>query len=157
MKNNQYKNLIVFIFACLVIFGFMIKLPKIFHYFDKELHSLFYFGAFIFLAFLYPGTLFLLIILFALYNRYNILGKKKTKLMGIMLLAIFFYVPINAKHPGRGSVVATAVLCREGRGVTQKQSHAKTLRRKGGESGYTPSFDLSIMEVDRNLHFIPRL
>ena len=68
MKNNQYKNLIVFIFACLVIFGFMIKLPKIFHHFDKELHSLFYFGAFIFLAFLYPNKKFLISIVLFLFG-----------------------------------------------------------------------------------------
>ena len=57
MKNNHYKNLIVFIFACLVIFGFMIKLPKIFHHFDKELHMMFYFSATMIIAFFFPKRL----------------------------------------------------------------------------------------------------
>ncbi len=68
MKNNQYKNLIIIIFAFLVIFGFMIKLPKIFYHFDKELHSLFYFGAFIFLALLIPNKRFLVSIVLFLFG-----------------------------------------------------------------------------------------
>lgn len=68
MKNNQYKNLIFFIFACLVIFGFMIKLPKIFHHFDKELHSLFYFGTFIFLALLFPNKRFFVSVVLFLFG-----------------------------------------------------------------------------------------
>ena len=34
--------------------GFMVKLPRVFHHYDKVLHALFYFAASIFLYFIYP-------------------------------------------------------------------------------------------------------
>ena len=44
---------VAFLFVCSLI-GFMMKLPGIFHHFDKVLHALFYFFAAIILNFIYP-------------------------------------------------------------------------------------------------------
>ena len=53
MKNTNKLILISFL-TIFSIIGFMIKLPKLFHNFDKELHLLFYFGATTLLTLLFP-------------------------------------------------------------------------------------------------------
>jgi VanZ family protein len=44
---------ITFLFVCSII-GFMVKLPRVFHHYDKVLHALFYFAAAFILNFIYP-------------------------------------------------------------------------------------------------------
>ena len=66
LKLTVYQKLILtFFFFLVTIVGFIIKLPHAFRHHDKELHSLFYFGAALFL-----NVLFLkrhLIIFFSLF------------------------------------------------------------------------------------------
>jgi hypothetical protein len=50
--RNSYK--IILILGILSIVGFMLKLPKIFYHFEKELHFMFYFSATVIIAFLFP-------------------------------------------------------------------------------------------------------
>ena len=52
--RNTYKIVLISILAVFSIVGFMVKLPKIFHHFDKELHMMFYFSATMIIAFLFP-------------------------------------------------------------------------------------------------------
>ena len=52
--RNTYKIILISILAVFSIVGFMVKLPKIFHHFDKELHMMFYFSATILIAFFFP-------------------------------------------------------------------------------------------------------
>jgi hypothetical protein len=52
--RNTYKIILISILAIFSIVGFLVKLPKIFHHFDKELHMMFYFSAIIIIAFLFP-------------------------------------------------------------------------------------------------------
>jgi hypothetical protein len=52
--RNTYKIILISILAVFSIVGFMVKLPKIFHHFDKELHMMFYFSATMIIAFLFP-------------------------------------------------------------------------------------------------------
>ena len=52
--RNTYKIILISILAVFSIVGFMVKLPKIFHHFDKELHMMFYFSSTIIIAFLFP-------------------------------------------------------------------------------------------------------
>lgn len=49
------KLLITALCFGIALYGFMIKLPSRFHHYDKELHSLFYFGAAAFLNILFVG------------------------------------------------------------------------------------------------------
>ena len=50
---------VAFLFVCSLI-GFMMKLPGIFHHYDKVLHALFYFFAAIILNLIYPKRWFLI-------------------------------------------------------------------------------------------------
>lgn len=54
IKLTLYQKIIL-IFFCfsIAIIGFMIKLPSVLRHYDKELHSLFYFGAALFLNILF--------------------------------------------------------------------------------------------------------
>lgn len=52
--SNSTKLFLILIFTGCAILGFMIKLPRVFHYYDKELHACFYFFALLFLTALYP-------------------------------------------------------------------------------------------------------
>lgn len=55
MKRTQSrKRLLVIILMITACLGFMLKLPRVFHHFDKELHTLFYFFAAFVLTALYP-------------------------------------------------------------------------------------------------------
>jgi hypothetical protein len=63
--TTSQKLLIIFFFFLIAIVVFLIKLPHVFRDYDKELHSLFYFSAALFL-----NVLFLkrhLIIFFSLF------------------------------------------------------------------------------------------
>jgi VanZ family protein len=53
---KEMNKKLYFILTCLFLstIGFMLKLPKVLHEFDKELHFTFYFSAVIVLSFLYP-------------------------------------------------------------------------------------------------------
>jgi hypothetical protein len=52
--RNTYKIILISILAVFSIVGFMVKLPKIFHHFDKELHMIFYFSTIMIIAFFFP-------------------------------------------------------------------------------------------------------
>lgn len=54
MSKSQAKLIALLTLLTLSIIGFMIRLPNMFHHFDKELHTLFYASAFIVLGLLYP-------------------------------------------------------------------------------------------------------
>jgi VanZ family protein len=51
---------VAFLFVCSLI-GFMVKLPRVFHHYDKILHALFYFAAAFVLNFIYPKRWYLII------------------------------------------------------------------------------------------------
>ena len=53
MRDFQ-KIVLVSFFAVCSILGFMVKLPRVFHHFDKELHTIFYFIATIILTLIFP-------------------------------------------------------------------------------------------------------
>jgi VanZ family protein len=55
--RNTCKIILIIILAVISIVGFMVKLPKIFHHFDKELHMMFYFSATMIIAFFFPKRL----------------------------------------------------------------------------------------------------
>jgi hypothetical protein len=52
--SNFSKIIILISFIILSIFGFMIKLPRVFHHYDKELHALFYFCTMFAFTLVYP-------------------------------------------------------------------------------------------------------
>ena len=60
------RTLIVVFFTVASIIGFMIKLPRVFHHYDKELHASFYFAGFLFLSYLYPKRWLLIAIVLGL-------------------------------------------------------------------------------------------
>ena len=50
LRKDNKRGLIV-VLTVLSIFGFMLKLPRVFHHYDKELHMAFYFSAYLFFQF----------------------------------------------------------------------------------------------------------
>jgi hypothetical protein len=58
MKKSPQLFLLLLI-ALLSTIGFMVKLPRVFHNINYELHALFYLFAYIAVTFLYPRTLIL--------------------------------------------------------------------------------------------------
>ena len=63
--NSYQKLLLTFFCFSIAIIAFMIKLPSVFRNYDKELHSMFYFGAALFLNVLFiKRHLFIFIFLF---------------------------------------------------------------------------------------------
>lgn len=52
--KNTHKVILISSLTIFSIIGFMMKLPKIFHHFDKELHLLFYLCATILVTILFP-------------------------------------------------------------------------------------------------------
>ena len=54
MKKNPFKIWFIILFFVCAVIGFMIKLPRIFHHHDKELHAIFYFAAMTTISFIYP-------------------------------------------------------------------------------------------------------
>ncbi len=67
--TSQTKLLLTILFVSCSIFGFMLKLPAVFHRMDKELHTIFYFMAAAFLNLLFSQSkfhrhLFIFLILF---------------------------------------------------------------------------------------------
>ena len=63
-KNQR----IIVVLTLLSIVGFMLKLPRVFHHYDKELHTAFYFSASLFFSFLFPKKWFLVFILLLLFG-----------------------------------------------------------------------------------------
>jgi VanZ family protein len=62
IKSALYKmksKSVAFLFVCSLI-GFMVKLPRVFHHYDKVLHALFYFAAAFVLNFIYPKRWYLI-------------------------------------------------------------------------------------------------
>lgn len=55
------KMVFVSFFAICSILGFMVKLPRLFHHFDKELHCIFYLIATIILTFMFSKNWFFVI------------------------------------------------------------------------------------------------
>ena len=51
------KRNLILLFSIFAFIGFMWRLPRIFHHYDKELHMAFYFFALLFLSALYPKRL----------------------------------------------------------------------------------------------------
>lgn len=49
-----YKNILISTIAVFSTVGFMVKLPKIFHHYDKELHMMFYLVVTMIIIFLFP-------------------------------------------------------------------------------------------------------
>jgi hypothetical protein len=66
IKLTVYQKLLLTFFCfSIAIIGFMIKLPSVFRNYDKELHSMFYFSAALFLNILFRKRhLFIFIFLF---------------------------------------------------------------------------------------------
>lgn len=52
--RNTHKIILISFLTIFSIIGFMVKLPKVFHHFDKELHLLFYLGATTLVTILFP-------------------------------------------------------------------------------------------------------
>ena len=52
--RDYRKILLILFFAACSFLGFMVKLPRVFHHYDKELHTLFYVFAILLLTFLFP-------------------------------------------------------------------------------------------------------
>lgn len=52
--SNTYKNILISTIAVFSTVGFMVKLPKIFHHYDKELHMMFYLVVTMIIIFLFP-------------------------------------------------------------------------------------------------------
>jgi hypothetical protein len=57
--SNFSKIIISISFLILSLVGFMIKLPRVFHHYDKELHALFYFSTMFFFTLMYPKKWFI--------------------------------------------------------------------------------------------------
>lgn len=120
MRNSNKIILISFVSVCTVV-GFMIKLPKIFHQYAKELHSSFYLIATLFFIYLFPKkwllsslvlVLFGIIIEFtqefsnkisiriigkAIHGRFDIVDVKYN-IMGVFYgLSIFFFLRLLIK------------------------------------------------------------
>lgn len=66
VQGKVNRRRIVVVLTLLSIFGFILKLPRVFHHYDKELHTAFYFSAYLFFSYLFPKKSFLvfLILLF---------------------------------------------------------------------------------------------
>jgi len=66
VQGKVNRGRIIVVLTLLSIVGFMLKLPRVFHHYDKELHTAFYFSAYLFFSFLFPKKWFLvfLILLF---------------------------------------------------------------------------------------------
>ena len=64
----QQKLIITFFCFSIAIIGFMIKLPSVFRSYDKELHSLFYFCAALFLNLLFYKRLLIIFFFLLLFG-----------------------------------------------------------------------------------------
>lgn len=58
--NKNFKLYLALTLFAFSIVGFMMKLPRFFHHYDKELHALFYFFATCFLLLLYSKRWFII-------------------------------------------------------------------------------------------------
>ena len=73
---------ITFLFVCALI-GFMVKLPRVFHHYDKVLHASFYFASSIFLYFVYPKRWYFITIgLFFFGIMIEVLQELSNKIVG---------------------------------------------------------------------------
>lgn len=63
-KNQR----IIVVLTLLSIVGFMLKLPRVFHHYDKELHTVFYFSASLLFSFLFPKKWFLVFMLLLFFG-----------------------------------------------------------------------------------------
>ena len=68
MLGKDKDQRIIVVLTLLSIFGFMLKLPRVFHHYDKELHTAFYFSAILFFSFLFPKKWFLVFILLLFFG-----------------------------------------------------------------------------------------
>ena len=68
MNNKHLKSLTLFLFLIASITGFLVKLPKVFHHYDKVLHASFYLLSFLFVAVLYPRRWWIIGISLALFG-----------------------------------------------------------------------------------------
>lgn len=67
LRKDNKRGLIV-VLTVLSIFGFMLKLPRVFHHYDKELHTAFYFSAYLFFSFLFPKKGFIIFMLLLFFG-----------------------------------------------------------------------------------------
>lgn len=67
MNFKQKTTPLLFLLLCSIA-GFLVRLPRVFHRFDKELHTAFYFFAFVFLSFLYPRKKLLIAVVLFLFG-----------------------------------------------------------------------------------------
>lgn len=123
MKNTN-KIILISILAVCSIIGFMVRLPRVFHHFDKELHAIFYFIATTLSCILFPKrwlflsislTLFGIIIEYAqafsnkisiriigkaIHGRFD-LADIKSNIIGVfcgLLLFLLFQISIKPKE-----------------------------------------------------------
>lgn len=59
-NNKNFKLYLALTLFAFSVIGFMMKLPRFFHHYDKELHALFYFCATCFLLLLYSKRWFII-------------------------------------------------------------------------------------------------
>jgi hypothetical protein len=65
-----YKNKVILVsfFTIFSIIGFMVKLPRLFHKFDKELHFMFYFFTTVFILLLFRKRRFISFLVISLFG-----------------------------------------------------------------------------------------
>ena len=68
VQGKVNRRRIVVVLTLLSIFGFMLKLPRVFHHYDKELHTAFYFSSYLFFSFLFPKKWFLVFMLLLFFG-----------------------------------------------------------------------------------------
>jgi VanZ family protein len=68
MNINFMKTTFTIFFFVFSMIGFMVRLPSIFHNYDKLLHALFYFAAAITLNLIYPKKWFLIVVILFLFG-----------------------------------------------------------------------------------------
>jgi hypothetical protein len=68
VQGKYKKQRIVVVLTLLSLIVFMLKLPRVFHHYDKELHTAFYFSAYLFFSFLFPKKWFLIFMLLLFFG-----------------------------------------------------------------------------------------
>jgi len=94
------KLTILLLFIASIV-GFMVRLPKVFHYYDKELHALFYFAAAIVLCTLYPKrSVLIAITLFFFGISIECLQQYSNRLLGMRIHGNFDIQDVKANTLG---------------------------------------------------------
>ena len=106
MNRNTIKiGFIILLFGCSVI-GFMVRLPRALHHYDKQLHALYYFGAMIVISALYPKRWYIVAVcLFIFGVTIEFLQEYSNKLIGKKIHGNFDILDI--KYNTIGIVIGT--------------------------------------------------